>query len=68
MRAFAYSNIGSVLHYLVRVMPFTQFFVTFQGALQCVVYSAGNVNDCGYKVAPLIFRIAPSMTWSIRGA
>ncbi|KNC49528.1 WD repeat and FYVE domain-containing protein 3 [Thecamonas trahens ATCC 50062] len=26
-----YSNIGSVLHFLVRVEPFTQFFIQFQG-------------------------------------
>jgi len=26
-----YSNMGSVLHFLVRLEPFTQFFLQFQG-------------------------------------
>jgi hypothetical protein len=32
-----YSNIGSVLHFLVRLEPYAQYFIEFQGEFQALM-------------------------------
>ena len=42
-----YSNSGTVLHYLVRLPPFTRMFLTYQGQSQVVKHtSALPVRNC----------------------